>query len=148
MNSAIIKNQPFLSHPFFTIFLLFSHFIHLLSQPYEQLPYKVKILVFTISTFNDTPMGQPILCYNSNYRESFPFRNRAIYSDLLVRSSPGFITSHVKIEPAFVQKIYPSLLLPNLVVLWAIVKSFLERFGSISFFWNTFDSFLFKLADL
>ncbi len=132
MDGTVIHNQPF-----FSILILF-HLIYL----FKKLLYKIKVFIFSICTFNYTPVCQSLLTYNCYQWKSFSLRNGTVYSDLLIGPCPCLLTCHIEIETRLVKEVYFGIFVSELFILRTEFISLLERLGCISLFRNTTNSFL------
>jgi len=81
--------------------LVFLDLIKLFEEFFDE----IKILILSVSSFNDAPICEPLFTYDRDEGKSLALGNGTIDSDLFVGSGPGFLSGHVQIEARFVQEV-------------------------------------------
>ena len=147
MDGTVVKNKPFLPQTVLSTFIL-VHLVHVLSDSGEEVPDEIKELVFSVGAFYNSPVGKAIFSNNCNQWKPFALVDGAVHVDFLIWPWPSFISGHVKVKAALIKKKYFCSLHVDVVVHRTILLSLFKWFRGISFFWNTFYSFLLEPSHL
>ena len=88
MDGTVVHYQPFL-----TVSLLFQ-----LIYFFEHFKEEFYVLVLSVGSFDNTPVGKSFLADDSDQGESFSLGDGAVHCDLLFGTGPGFLSGHVQVE--------------------------------------------------
>ena len=104
MYGAVVQYKPLL-YLFFLYSLLSLPFPLVplnLSDPGKHLLYKVNKLTFPKSSLDDPPVAYSVLGYNCYQTEALTLGDRAVDGNLLIRTCPRLVSSHVEVEAGLI----------------------------------------------
>lgn len=117
----------------------------MLADLLEKLTDEVEVLELAVVPLDETPMRQTVVRDDGDQRETLSLRNWTVYCDLLVRTGPCLVSSHVEVEPRFVQKVHLCPALQNFLIFLTILIAFLQRLTRIFLLGDAFNPLLSEL---